>query len=378
MNKTTNELYWMLRRNSSSQNPYEDPDILAATNIIDKSISPILYIFGFPGNAISFYLWQRPRLRHSSGYYLAALALTDLLFLVNHVLFELYKVWQVNLLEHPIICEALPIIHMAFQYLSPLLVLAFTVERYIAVCFPLRRQQFCTTKKAMIVTVCLSLLALGLGCMQGYFYQYDTQLGYCHLRTEAVTGGNKSIWSIWTWVTEMLIFLFVPLCILFLNVIIIREIRRLARSNESKMVQFQTVTTTFTLLLVSFYYIITSVPVSIVYAVRYEFLPSEQSTYSPDFQSKYRKFQLAKTIIEELGMTHFACKFYIFLSAEKLFRDEFIHVILRVFCKNKLHTSDYTQHTVLQTEMAEPEAETGSVVLVVPSDSEYGPDETIM
>jgi len=43
------------------------------------------YTVGFPGNLLSLAVWIQPRMRHSSGCYLAALAAADFLFLPLHL-----------------------------------------------------------------------------------------------------------------------------------------------------------------------------------------------------------------------------------------------------------------------------------------------------
>lgn len=313
-------------RNGSFEAATADPSILKSTANVDKIISPILYVVGFPGNILACIVWLQPRMRHSSGIYLAALGFVDLLFMAIHVLFELYKIWDVQLFDVPVVCELIPVVYMATQYLSPLLVLAFTVERFIGVRFPSKRDTYCSTHRARIASLGLALLALALGSMQGYFYKFNTKYNFCGIREEVVSGGSVSLWSIWTWATEMLVFMLVPLLILLFNVLIIKEVKRLAEFETTCKAKAQT--TTFSLLVVSFYFIVTTFPVSIVYAIRYHYIPPDE-TETTDAQQQ-AQYMLAKTIIEEIGMTHHACKFYIFLATERLFREEFLRVIGKV------------------------------------------------
>jgi len=100
-----------------------------ASSLVDRYVTPVWYAVGFPGNLLAFAVWIRPRMRHSSGCYLAALAAADFLFLLLHLLFEMQSAWSLRTLNAPVICEAFPVFFLALQYLSPLLVLAFTIER---------------------------------------------------------------------------------------------------------------------------------------------------------------------------------------------------------------------------------------------------------
>ena len=52
---------------------------------IDLYVTPIWYIIGVPGNVLAFVVWIQRRMRPSSGYFLAALALDECVFLVMQV-----------------------------------------------------------------------------------------------------------------------------------------------------------------------------------------------------------------------------------------------------------------------------------------------------
>ncbi|XP_052282680.1 uncharacterized protein LOC127879719 [Dreissena polymorpha] len=337
-------------------------NIFDTSHAVDKIISPILYFFGFPGNIISIILWMQPRMRHSSGTYLTALGFTDLLFLVIHVLFELHKIWGVYTFDVPVLCEGLPVLFMATQYLSPLLVLGFTVERFICVRWPSQRDRLCTSSRAKIVSLCLAGFALLLASMQAYFYKFNKVNQTCEMRKSIQTGGHASLWSIWTWITEMLVFLCVPVLILVCNILIIRLVRRYTEFESS--CKERALTTTFSLLLVSFYFIITTLPVSIVYAMRYTFVPLDGDAFTD--HKALARYLLAKSIIEEIGMTHYACKFYLFLVAERPFREELMRLCMRIKVSAlssqngyRFQTSDNTAHTdwieVSQVEASKPE-----------------------
>jgi len=64
------------------------------------------------------------------------------------MLYELETRWRVSLLQYPGLCELFPVFFLTTQYLSPLLVLGFTVERYIGVQYPLRAATLCTVERA--------------------------------------------------------------------------------------------------------------------------------------------------------------------------------------------------------------------------------------
>jgi len=90
------------------------------------------------------------------------------------MLYELQTRWDVSLLEHPGLCESFPVFFLTTQYLSPLLVFGFTVERYIAVCRPFQREKYCTTRRATITIAATIGLAFALHAVQGYFWKFCT------------------------------------------------------------------------------------------------------------------------------------------------------------------------------------------------------------
>lgn len=170
------------------------------------------------------------------------------------MLYELETRWNVTLLQLPGLCEVFPVFFLTTQYLSPLLVLGFTVERYISVCHPFKREHYCTTRRAVITISALVVLSLALHAVQGYFWKFypstsevvpiennDTtsaagnQLsmvtGECRIRPEVMEAGMASVWSVWSWVTEMAVFGLVPIAILYLNVLVIRETRQLSATD---------------------------------------------------------------------------------------------------------------------------------------------------
>ena len=265
-------------------------------------------------------------MRNSSGYYLAALALTDLIFLSLQVIYELNEKWEVKCLDEPFICELYPIIFMTSQYLSPLFVLAFTVERYISICHPFKRETYCTTKRAMYVIIGLSVGSLLINGIQGYFWKYHEGYG-CVIREEVIVNETESLWSIWTWCVEALLFLLVPLAILVFNILVIIEARKLSNYEQTRLQSRsqRNSATTVMLLAVSFYQIFTTLPVTVIVTLYFVFPPGASGVlpHIDDTWKRHFDYIFVKTIIEEIGLTHYACNFYIYLITGKVFRQEF-------------------------------------------------------
>ena len=88
------------------------------------------------------------------------------------MLYELQTRWNVSLLQRPGVCESFPVLFLTTQYLSPLLVFGFTVERYISVCHPFQRERYCTTRRAVLTITAAVTLTLALHAIQGYFWKF--------------------------------------------------------------------------------------------------------------------------------------------------------------------------------------------------------------
>ena len=294
-------------------------------NSASKYMRLVAYALGFPGNLLAVLVWTRRPMLHSSGVYLAALALSDLLFLTLDLPYSLHTEWSVPVLDFPVVCEGFTIVYLAAQYMSPLLNLAFTTERYIAIKFPLKRRLYCTVKRAIMTSGCITLLSVALCGIQGYFWTFNTDVKACIRTPEA-----DQLWGKWTWCTEMIMFLLVPIVILLLNILVIFEIQN-SRKIAIRMnrIMFKTTATTTMLLAVSFFLILTTLPVSIIYILG-DYFPVGVKTKNIEtnkiWQDHFRYFR-ARSVVYNIGLTHFFMNFYIYLFAGERFRRQVLNIL---------------------------------------------------
>lgn len=124
---------------------------------------PSMIFVGLVGNLLSCVVFLNTHLKmRSSSYYLAALACADFGFLAS-----LFLVWLNSTLEIPVFniegyCQCIVYVSSVCGFLSVWLIVAFTVERFIAVQYPLRRPHMCTVARAKAIVlylVCISVLA---------------------------------------------------------------------------------------------------------------------------------------------------------------------------------------------------------------------------
>ncbi|XP_024946906.1 neuropeptides B/W receptor type 2 [Cephus cinctus] len=124
--------------------------------------TPILVYLGVLGNCLSVCVLLSAEMRRSSSsFYLAAIAISDTGFLV-----ALFVVWlglvDVGLFNQQGFCQFFIYLTTLCSFLSVWFVVAFTVERFIVVRYPLRRQSMCTTTRAKTVLLGLTILGLVL------------------------------------------------------------------------------------------------------------------------------------------------------------------------------------------------------------------------
>ena len=145
-------------------------------------------------------------------------------------------------------------------------------------------------------------------------------------------GGSRSFLILWNLGIEIITFFFVPIAVLALNMLVIMEMRRLSMT-EHVIIHGRnqsTSATTMTLLVVSFYLIITVLPVTIVYTLFLEFEVDasryQGMNYTDILQDKLFKrwtnYQLVLITVKEFGVTHYAFNILFYMLTGEMFRTE--------------------------------------------------------
>ncbi|KAJ8877501.1 hypothetical protein PR048_021956 [Dryococelus australis] len=128
---------------------------------IERYYTPVLIFLGSLGNSVSMVVFFSTKLRKlSSSTYLAALAISDTGVLGCLLANWLDMVADTSIKSRPVVCEAFHFLLYACCFLSAWLVAAFTVERFFAVLYPLRRPSVCTVARARQVLVALTVCAV--------------------------------------------------------------------------------------------------------------------------------------------------------------------------------------------------------------------------
>jgi len=94
--------------------------------------------------------------------------------------------------------------------------------------------------------------------------------------------------------------------------------------------------TTFMLLVVSFYLIFTTLPVTVCYALSLNFPQGDPALTDPEARdadpvwNRFTVYLNVRTVVEEIGLSHYACNFYIYLVTGRVFR----HQLRRLLCRS--------------------------------------------
>ncbi|ESO92672.1 hypothetical protein LOTGIDRAFT_162598 [Lottia gigantea] len=302
-----------------------------------RIVPPIWYMVGFIGNPISALIWfgKRMRRNNSSAIYLGALSISDFCFLLLHMLYILHSTWGYRTYNTESGCEVFNFLFYVPQYLSTLLVLGFTIERYIAVVHPFLKEKWCTVKRASIIVLVLTIFSMVIASAQTYIWYYYSVTDSCNIRPQAQVGGTMSFKHIWTWFTEVLIFILVPLLVLIFNILVLREIFKLSNNgviSRQSGGSNSTTASTVTLLAVSFYLIVTQLTSTLVYCLEQLFehgdiyLSDEEIRADPAW-SKLFNYLTARKIIEVISLSHYACYIFIYALTGKHFRKEILYIL---------------------------------------------------
>ena len=158
-----------------------DPDILLFRRVIhcaDLYFVPVISIVGMCGNFICFLVFMATDLRKlSSSVYLAALSVCDTVFLFTTLCSWLDNV-RVDIYHRHGWCQVLTYLGFVTSFLDVWYIVSFTIERYFVICYPLKRQTLCTTKRAKIVVSCLAIF----GCTIFTFALWTSEVGTLYQR----------------------------------------------------------------------------------------------------------------------------------------------------------------------------------------------------
>ncbi|XP_071443981.1 pyrokinin-1 receptor-like [Hetaerina americana] len=143
-------------------------------------IYAIIFLSGIVGNVSTCIIIAKNKHMHTAtNYYLFNLAISDLLLLVSGMPTEMYQTWSpYSYAFGEAFCVVQSFAAETSANATVLTITAFTVERYVAICHPLRSHTFSGLSRAVRLVVAAWVLAVCLAVPQaiqfGVIYSWDS------------------------------------------------------------------------------------------------------------------------------------------------------------------------------------------------------------
>ncbi|XP_067836386.1 probable G-protein coupled receptor 139 [Heptranchias perlo] len=195
---------------------------------------PILAAIGVPVNLVAIVILSRGRcgLSRCITRYLVSMAVTDLLVVITAVIFNriIGIYFPVSFLSLTPACTFSAVLIYAVTESSVWLTVAFTFDRFVAICCQKLKTKYCTEKTAAVVigTVCL------LSCLKSvpwYFmyeplYKINNVPWFCNIKSSFYT---SFAWAAYDWFARILNPVLPFLLIFLLNALTVRHILAASR-----------------------------------------------------------------------------------------------------------------------------------------------------
>ncbi|XP_066254567.1 sex peptide receptor isoform X1 [Euwallacea similis] len=164
-----------------------------------KVLVPIMVVVGITGNIITVKVLTRKRMRSSTNIYLSALGIADIIYLFFVFLLSFKHYNNIHDRKYELFWRFYGISHWlcdAASSTSVWLTVSFTIERYIAVCHPMKGKYFCTENRAKTIIVIVCIFCLLTTATTSFEYQLtrnDTEVCFkCQTNSSKITSGNKT------------------------------------------------------------------------------------------------------------------------------------------------------------------------------------------
>ncbi|KAG8183902.1 hypothetical protein JTE90_002470 [Oedothorax gibbosus] len=210
--------------------------------LVQRILVPSIMTVGIVGNIITIVIMTRRRMRSSTNYYLAALAIFDMMYLIFTFILSLSHYPRIPDPDNYVYWSLRPYILMltdASSNSSVWLTVTFTVERYIAVCHPMKGKVFCTESRAKKAIVGVFLICFAFTFPTPFEWKVSEKFNEktnstILTLTHSEMGSNNLYKTIYYWMTVVL-FTFIPFILLAIfNSFLIRSVH-LSKVQRSTM-----------------------------------------------------------------------------------------------------------------------------------------------
>uniref|UniRef100_A0A8C4T107 Growth hormone secretagogue receptor type 1 n=1 Tax=Erpetoichthys calabaricus TaxID=27687 RepID=A0A8C4T107_ERPCA len=183
------------------------------------AICLVLFLLGVLGNLTTIFVFQYCKeMRTTTNLYLSSMALSDILIFAG-LPFDLYRLWRYRpFVFGDFLCRFQFYLSETCTYATILHITTLSMERYLAICFPLRAKRLVTKQRVKLVIVALWLISLMTAGPIFFLFKVDQQ--ECKHTDQAVHSG---LLQTMIWVST--VYFFLPLtCLTLLYGLISRKL----------------------------------------------------------------------------------------------------------------------------------------------------------
>ena len=311
------------------------------TMVIVKWGYAIVILFGTIGNILAFVVLMHRRMRNTSvNFYLSLLACAD----TGVLYISAFRTWMTAITGYNFLhvsdagCKLFMFMFVVFIHISAWLVVAVSVDRFVAVWFPFKSLTMCNVRRARIVGVVGFVVLVITNCHILWNYQLATS-GH---RVKCDTKGDVFMKEVFPWL-KLATYSCVPfVLVLVLNVCILTKVitsnRGISgsagdeRHSSARASQEGRVTTM--LLTVSFTWLALTAPFTL-----WTFLARDSAD-----RYEREKTMLAKAVCFLLMYINHGVNFYLYCLTGKKFRQE-----LRSICCRSAKSQRASNQTLSRT-----------------------------
>ncbi len=300
-------------------------------------LTNIVIVLGLIGNMLTILILTQRAMRSSTNFYLCALAVWDSILLICTILllslnsipnFESY-----GLYVYSYVVSYIYPIGLTAQTATIWLTVSFTVERYIAVCHPLKAASMCTLTRAKIVIIGVAFGSLLYNIPRWFDYRPKELLSSENVTsriifTRTLFSQNPlymEVYYSWLYVPIMCI---IPLLVLsVLNTFLVLAVRNSQRQRlDMNVRQSRENNVTIMLVTVVIVFIICQVP-----ALAYNLAWAINDTYT-EHNFSYMVLSVVRNFLVNLNS---AVNFILYCALGQKFRRIFLHT----FCRRCINES---------------------------------------
>lgn len=318
--------------NHSELPPYQKSEWHGLSSKLWIYLAPFIFVIGVIGNLLIIAVMRRKKFHGTTTcIYLLLMAIADLLVLVIGIIPEWLSANGIIVFKeiHPMSCKLEKFLQYTFGDISIWILMCFTVDRFVAVCFPFSKTNFCKPGRAKFYCLAVTILAvLKNACVfwtRGRVYElHRHDDGNTTLEVESNCGKPEPFTNfeeyIRPWIAFALISAVPFIVIIVCNIMIIRALIESKEATSGNKIQSKKETTykqmTMMCLSASFAFLVFITP-SIVLLIGKPYWDNEDDAYI-----------IAKAINNQLTYVNHSINFFLYCISGARFRSELVRVVV--------------------------------------------------